>query len=126
TRRSSDLPNQTNRFDGSIYEVTDGQQRIITTSLLVSALRDVYLSLNNDKEAEKIQEEYFICDEINALYDKITVSRLDQYTFETLVNIHRITNSNFELLVGREITLKKNGGRKVKKDSSQYITKKMI
>jgi|GEM_PF-5175555 len=122
----TDDPNHPNRFDGSIYEVTDGQQRIITTSLLVSALRDVYLSLNNDKEAEKIQEEYFICDEINALYDKITVSRLDQYTFETLVNIHRITNSNFELLGGREITLKKNGGRKVKKDSSQYINKKMV
>ncbi|WP_154990824.1 DUF262 domain-containing protein [Priestia megaterium] len=115
-----------NRTQGSIYEVTDGQQRIITTSLLISALRDVYLFLDNDEQARKIHKTYLICDEVRYIYDQITVSKLDDYTFSKLVNIHEINGKKFNLVEEKNITFTKDGGRKVKDDSGNYINKKMI
>lgn len=115
-----------NRADGSIYEVTDGQQRIITTSLLISALRDVYIALNNEEEAKKIQSTYLICDEVKNIYDQITVSKLDAYTFRQIVNIHEINGKKFSLFEDKTINLIKNGGRKIKEDSREYINQKII
>lgn len=115
----------TKRADGSIYEVTDGQQRIITTSLLISALRDVYLALDNEEAAIKIQKTYLICDEIKKIYDQITVSKLDAYTFSKLVNVHEIDVKKFNLVEDKTITLAKNGGRKIKGDSGEYINPKI-
>lgn len=122
----TDDKNNSDRLPGTIYEITDGQQRIITTSLLIASIRDVYLSMNNINNAKRVHRKYLICeDSSNHVYDKISVSKLDEYTYRNLVNVHEIYGNEFSLF-DAEILLQKDGGRKIAPISGEYINKKII
>lgn len=73
------------------YEVIDGQQRLITTLLFISALRDCLISKGDIKAAEKIQENYLEVSVRKKKYPKLTSSKLDSYTFNSIVNIDEFT-----------------------------------
>lgn len=46
--------------DGGRLEVADGQQRLATTSILISVIRDFLLSIDDSKSAEKYQQDYLL------------------------------------------------------------------
>lgn len=72
------------------YEVIDGQQRLITTLLFISALRDCLLKKGDIKAAEKIQDNYLEVSVRKKKYPKLTSSKLDLYTFNSIVNIDEL------------------------------------
>ena len=73
------------------YEVIDGQQRLITTLLFIAALRDCLINKGDIKAAEKIQDNYLEVVIRKKKYAKLTSSKLDSYTFDSIVNINEVT-----------------------------------
>ena len=56
------IEKENSQIDYNDYKIIDGQQRIITTSLLIAALRDFYYNIENKRAAEKIHEKYLLID----------------------------------------------------------------
>lgn len=107
------------------YEIIDGQQRLTTIILLLSALRDVYYSLNNIQKAIKIQETYLSSISTRKCLNKLEVSKLDEFTFSKIVNINIGDGTNIELSKCSEIECKKNKYRILYDDKNNFINNKM-
>lgn len=74
-----------------IFSVVDGQQRLITNTLLLCVLRDITFSLKNIGLAKEIQEN-FICSKKGT---KIEACKLDSDLFNYIVNVYNINENDF-------------------------------
>ncbi len=107
------------------YEVVDGQQRIITTILLIAALRDVYVALNDIEKAEKIQEKYLLATTTRKTFNKLISCKVDSYTFDSLVNINCGEGNKIKIVDNVKIKLDKKGGRKLPHQLQEYVNKNL-
>lgn len=107
------------------YEVIDGQQRLTTVILLLAALRDIYISMKDVEKAKKIQEKYLSVSSTRIIKNKLSVSKLDMYTFNELVNINVGEGTDIKLKDSYELKSKKNCCRKVDIKSDKFINEKM-
>ncbi|MBE6055185.1 MAG: DUF262 domain-containing protein [Clostridium sartagoforme] len=108
------------------YEIIDGQQRMTTIILLVSALRDIYCALNDENKSKKIQESYLCAVSTRKCLNKLEVSKIDNLTFSKLVNINCGDGTDILLDDCYEIDLKKNKCRVIDSMSNGFINKKMF
>jgi hypothetical protein len=54
------------KTDGDHLEVVDGQQRLATTTIIISAIRDYYLETNNQQRASVVESPYLlVTDEVS-------------------------------------------------------------
>lgn len=74
------------RGDGEIPEVSDGQQRLATTTILLAAIRDWFFRHNDEPRARVIESEYLMTTDINttATVPKLRLN-VDDNTFFTNV-----------------------------------------
>ncbi|AZR72161.1 hypothetical protein BBF96_01375 [Anoxybacter fermentans] len=93
--------------------------------LLISALRDFYIALNELDCAEGIQKEYLLAVDTRQVFNKLTPCKIDTYTFENIVNINEGEGKIISLKFDNNIRLEANGFRRVKK-SDKYINKNIL
>lgn len=108
------------------YEVIDGQQRLITTLLLISALRDVYIANDDINAAINIQKSYLMAVQPRESFNKLESCKIDSFTFKHIVNINEGKGRNITIEVDKNIKLTKNGYRKINKNEDEYINKNML
>lgn len=109
-----------------IYEVIDGQQRMITTILFVSALRDFYLSVNNEFDAKQIQKDYLISSTTKFSFNKLKSCKIDTFTFDSIVNINLGEGKKIELKADINIKPEKDMHRKMYACDIEYINENII
>ncbi len=107
------------------YEIIDGQQRMTTIVLLVSALRDIYYSLRDESKAKKIQENYLSSLSTRKCYNKLEASKLDSFTFTKIVNINVGDGTEILLEDCYDIEPKRNKCRVFDIEESDFINYKM-
>ncbi|MCD2501107.1 DUF262 domain-containing HNH endonuclease family protein [Clostridium sp. NSJ-145] len=108
------------------FEIIDGQQRITTVILLVSALRDVYLALKDINKAKGIHANYLSAISTRKCLNKLEVSRLDKFTFSKIVNINEGEGTEVDILECAELELKKDKCRYINNDNDEFINNTMI
>lgn len=107
------------------YEIIDGQQRMTTIALLVSALRDVYCGLRDESKAKKIQEKFLSSLSTRKCCNKLEVSRLDSFAFNKIVNINVGDGTEILLHDCYEIEAKRNKYRIFNIGQSDFVNCKM-
>ncbi|EPY2309460.1 DUF262 domain-containing protein [Clostridium sporogenes] len=107
------------------YEIIDGQQRMTTIVLLVSALRDVYCGLRDESKAKKIQENFLSSLSTRKCCNKLEVSKLDSFTFNKIVNINVGEGTEILLHDCYEIESRRNKYRMFNIGQSDFLNYKM-
>lgn len=107
------------------YEIIDGQQRMTTIVLLVSALRDVYCGLRDESKAKKIQENFLSSLSTRKCCNKLEVSKLDSFTFNKIVNINVGDGTDILLDDCYEIDCQKNKYRVFDTEQGDFVNHKM-
>lgn len=107
------------------YEIIDGQQRITTIVLLVSALRDIYYGLEDTTKSKKIQENFLSALSTRRCCNKLEVSKLDSFTFNKIVNINIGDRTEIVLDDCYEIEARKNKFRIFDVGQSDFVNYKM-
>lgn len=121
------ISNNSSKVGLSNYQIIDGQQRLTSMLLLVAALRDIYISMNDTNKALEIQKDYLLTKQTREVHDKLTVSELDHYTFSNLVNICIEKSSHkVSLKEDHEIAFKTNKGRRVISKNAHFVNADMV
>lgn len=115
----------TSRPQKSLLVVTDGQQRLLTTSLLIAALRDVYFALDEEEEAKRIHKKFLLVTRVREEFQKLTVSNIDTYTFNQVVNCHSIRGKKINLIPDYDIKLEEGQHRNIVRNESEFINEKI-
>lgn len=72
--------------DRNEYKVIDGQQRLITTAIIISVIRDIYAKKGFTESASLIYNGYLIEKEVYSSGNlRLTPSRIDKDFFESLI-----------------------------------------
>ncbi|GKU30438.1 DUF262 domain-containing protein [Clostridium folliculivorans] len=109
-----------------IYEVIDGQQRMITTILFISALRDFFLALKSEFEAKQIQKDYLVSSTTKMCSNKLKSCKIDTFTFDSIVNINLGEGKKIELKEDKNIKPEKDMYRKIDTSDEEYINENII
>lgn len=105
------------------YEVIDGQQRLITTILFISALRDFYIAIDEKDLAKELHKEFLVSNTTKESYNKLTSCKIDSYTFNNIVNINLGRGKVVKLKEDSNIRLSVNSCRMILETDEEYINK---
>lgn len=102
------------------YEVVDGQQRITTSLILISAIRDIYIALDREEKAKELQKDFLSSKRSGNIVPKLKPLNIDVTTLKSIVDVNIGKGNNIELR-REEIILEKNRGRCFKKIENPNI-----